>query len=167
MESSIDIGVVIKNMCLKRVIIGLGSNLGDRAENLSRARQMVANRVGEISRLSSVSETESWGFEAPSFLNQALMVNTLLAPFELLDCLQAIELELGRTEKTHIRDGRPVYSSRTIDLDILDYEGIRLREKRLTIPHPQIPHRDFVKAELRELGVLDEILNKISDNDTR
>lgn len=143
---------------MQRVVIGLGSNLGDRLDNLSSARRLIAERVGEIVQQSSITETESWGFEAPPFLNQALIVRTTMAPLELLDCLQAIERELGRTSKTKILDGHPVYSSRTIDLDILDYDGLRYHDERLTIPHPQIAHRDFVKAELAELDLLDEIV---------
>ncbi len=151
-------------MTLKKVVIGLGSNLGDRGSYLSRARQLIAERVGEIAATSSVSETESWGFEAPAFLNQAIVAYTKLSPIELLDCLQAIERELGRTQKTRIQDGNPVYSSRTIDLDILDYDGLRYQDERLTIPHPQIVHRDFVKAELEELGLLHEILDSTDIN---
>lgn len=150
-------------MSSKRVIIGLGSNLGNRQTNLTLARQRIAERVGDIVAQSSVSETESWGFEAPPFLNQALIVLTELTPLALLDCLQAIERELGRTSKTRILDGHPVYSSRTIDLDILDYDGLRYHDERLTLPHPQIAHRDFVKAELMELGVLKEILDEGAD----
>lgn len=147
-------------MSSKRVIIGLGSNLGNRQTNLALARQRIAERVGDIVAQSSVSETESWGFEAPPFLNQALIVLTELPPLALLDCLQMIERELGRTSKTRILDGHPVYSSRTIDLDILDYEGLRYHDERLTLPHPQIARRDFVKSELKELGLLEEILDE-------
>ena len=141
---------------MKKAIIGLGSNLGNRLDNLMRARQLMAERVGVIICCSSISETEAWGFEAPAFLNQALILETELEPLDLLDELQQIERELGRTHKTTMVDGHPVYSSRTIDLDILDYDGIEFQNERLTLPHPQIPFRDFVQEELEELRVISE-----------
>ena len=138
---------------IKRAIIGLGSNLGDRAGHLARAIMRMAERVGSIERCSRVTETAAWGFDAPPFLNQSLVLRTYLTPLELLDELQAIERELGRTTKTRIEHGAAVYSSRTIDLDILDYDGMIYHDERLTLPHPHIPERDFVRAELAELGV--------------
>ncbi len=138
---------------MKRVIIGMGSNVGDRAAHLAEAILRMAERVGAIERCTRVAETPAWGFDAPPFLNQAVVLRTYLSPLELLDELQQIERELGRTEKTRYENGRPVYSSRTIDLDILDYDGLAYRDGRLTLPHPHIPHRDFVRDELDELGV--------------
>ncbi len=151
--------------CMKRAVIGMGSNLGDRAENLARALDLMRQRVGRVERESSVAETEAWGFDAPPFLNQAVVVQTALSPLALLDQLQQIERELGRTQKTRMENGRPVYQSRTIDLDILDYDGIVYQDERLTLPHPQIPFRDFVKAELEELG-LPSIIVKRETNAT-
>lgn len=138
---------------MKTAVIGLGSNMGAREENLSRARQLMGKRVGTITRCSAVTETESWGFEAPPFLNQAVVLETDLSPLALLDELLQIERELGRTQKTQVVDGKPVYHSRTIDLDILDYDGLCYQDSRLTLPHPQIGNRDFVINELVELGL--------------
>lgn len=139
--------------CMKKAVIGMGSNMGDRAENLTQARKLMSERVGVITRCSSVAETESWGFDAPPFLNQAVILQTELPPLALLDELQQIERELGRTQKTQIVDGAPVYQSRTIDLDILDYDGMCYQDSRLTIPHPHIGDRNFVINELVELGL--------------
>ncbi|MCR4737628.1 MAG: 2-amino-4-hydroxy-6-hydroxymethyldihydropteridine diphosphokinase [Bacteroidales bacterium] len=138
---------------MKEVIIGLGSNMGDRAGYLSQARLRIEEEVGEILRASSVIETESWGFDAPPFLNQVLVVRTLLEPLPLLDILQRIERDLGRREKTVYEDGVPRYQNRTIDLDILDYGGLVYQDERLTLPHPRITERDFVLQSLDELGI--------------
>ncbi len=138
---------------MKRTVIGMGSNVGDRAAYLAQALMLMAERVGRVVQCTPVTETPAWGFEAPPFLNQSVLMHTWLKPLELLDELQAIERELGRSVKTRYEDGRAVYSDRTIDLDILDYEGVDCHDKRLTLPHPQIPYRDFVRNELSELGI--------------
>ena len=138
---------------MKEAVIALGSNMGDRAENLSQARLLIGGQVGEILRASSVIETEAWGFDAPPFLNQVVVVRTPLEPLPLLDTLQRIERDLGRTEKTTYTDGVPNYHDRTIDLDILDYDGLVYQDDRLTLPHPRIAERDFVLRSLDELGI--------------
>lgn len=138
---------------MKRITIGLGSNMGDRAENLRCANALIKDRVGQIVRHSSVIETESWGFDSNPFLNQVIVVLTTLSPLQLLDELQAIERELGRTQKSVIVDGKPVYHDRPIDLDILDYDGLVYSDQRLTLPHPKIHEREFVLQSLRELGI--------------
>lgn len=138
---------------IERAVIGLGSNLGDRLGFLSQARSLVAEHVGEIVRASSVKETEAWGFDAPLFLNQILVIDTALEPFALLDTLQRIEKSLGRTEKSSVVEGRPVYHSRTIDLDILYYGKRVIRSDRLVVPHPRIAERAFILEQLAELGI--------------
>ena len=72
---------------------------------------------------------------------------------ELLDGLQSIERRLGRTQKSYLQDGKPVYHDRTIDLDILDYDRIHYQDERLTLPHPHIAERDFVLTSLNELNL--------------
>lgn len=137
---------------MKKVIIGLGSNIGDRADYLSRARGMISVEAGVIVQQSSVIETPSWGFDAPPFLNQVVAIMTDLSPIELLDVLQSIERKLGRTEKTHFENGQPVYHDRTIDLDILDYNGEVYEDERLVIPHPHNQDREFIVRLIGELS---------------
>lgn len=138
---------------VKRAIIGLGSNLGDREAYLQQACRLITERVGAIKRSSSVIETESWGFQAPPFKNQVIVVETALDPIALLDELQQIERELGRTQKSTVVDGQHIYHNRTIDLDILDYNHEIWHTERLTLPHPQIHHREFVLQSLKELNI--------------
>ncbi len=136
-----------------RAVIGLGSNLGKREFYLRLANRLVEWEVGRVVQRSSVIETPAWGFESDPFLNQVIVVETELSPLELLDVLQGIERRLGRTQKSTVEDGKPVYHARTIDLDILDYDRMRYHDDRLTLPHPRIAEREFVLASLRELGI--------------
>ena len=133
------------------VYLGLGSNLGNREENLRGALFEIASSVGIVEAVSSFMVTEPWGFESThTFVNAVCRVQTNLSPMELLDATQAIERILGRTKKTV--DG--VYSDRFIDIDILLYDDLEMDTPRLVIPHPLMAQRDFVKIPLAELGVI-------------
>ena len=136
-----------------RAVIGLGSNLGKREFYIRLANRLVEWEVGRVVQRSSVIETPAWGFESDPVLNQVIVVETELSPLELLDVLQGIERRLGRTQKSTVEDGKPVYHARTIDLDILDYDRMRYHDDRLTLPHPRIAEREFVLASLQELGI--------------
>ena len=137
---------------MKRVVLALGSNVGDRSAFLEKSCELIGCRVGKVVRFSSVYETEAWGFDAAPFLNQVLLVETELSPEDVLAATQQIEVELGRTCKSgHADDGTPVYHDRTIDIDILLYEGVTCATDSLTIPHPLIAWRDFVLLPLAEL----------------
>ena len=129
--------------------LGLGSNLGDGKSNLDKSLEMLAERVGEIVAVSSYMESEPWGFKSTNrFTNGAVAVKTELSPIELLDATQAIEREMGRTHKH--KPGEP-YTDRIIDIDILLYDDLQIKTERLTIPHPHIEDRDFVKIPLLEI----------------
>lgn len=130
------------------VYLGLGSNLGDRRGNISAAVRLLGERVGRVVRVSSMFETEPWGFTSGNmFVNAAVCVETSLSPRALLEATQAIEREMGRTEKSV--DGR--YHDRTIDIDILLYDDIRVDEPDLKIPHPLMREREFVMRPLGEI----------------
>ena len=133
------------------VYLGLGSNLGNREENLRGALFEIASSVGIVEAVSSFIVTEPWGFESThTFVNAVCRVQTRLSPMEVLDATQAIERNLGRTKKS--MDG--VYSDRLIDIDILLYDDWKVDTPRLIIPHPLMAQRDFVKIPLAELGVI-------------
>lgn len=127
------------------VYLALGSNLGDRAENLRRARDALAPQV-QVLAASSVYETQPWGYlDQPAFLNQVIAAKTMLTPQALLAHLKQIEQGLGR--QTTFR-----YGPRLIDLDILFYDDLILNQPGLTIPHPQLAERAFVLVPLAELN---------------
>lgn len=133
------------------VYLGLGSNLGNREENLRGALFEIASSVGVVEAVSSFIVTEPWGFESThTFVNAVCRVQTHLSPVEVLDMTQAIERNLGRSKKSV--DG--VYSDRLIDIDILLYDDWKVDTPRLVIPHPLMAQRDFVKIPLAELGVI-------------
>ena len=129
--------------------LGIGTNLGDRAENLTRAVALISEQVGTVLACSSFMETAPWGFTSDNhFLNAVLAVDTALSPLELLRVTQSIERELGRLHKTV--DGN--YSDRIIDIDILLYDDLAINEAELTIPHPLIWERRFVYEPLLEIA---------------
>jgi 2-amino-4-hydroxy-6-hydroxymethyldihydropteridine diphosphokinase len=132
---------------MARVYIGLGGNLGDREATLRRAVELLGAEPGvEIVAVSSFRETEPWGYaDQPAFLNGAVAVETEHAPRALLDRLLAVEQALDRR-----RDG-PRYGPRTIDLDLLVYEGETVDEPGLTVPHPRLAERRFALEPLAEL----------------
>lgn len=129
----------------ERVFIGLGTNLGERFENLARARALLAERV-VVKAVSSVYETKPWGYlDQPDFLNQVIEVETDLTPTKLLNLLKQVEKKMGR--ETSFK-----YGPRLIDLDILLVGDRVLHTARLNIPHPQITERAFVLVPLAELA---------------
>lgn len=128
--------------------IGLGSNLGDGPHNLDAAVEQLAQRVGEVLYTSAYIESQPWGFASEhSFTNAVTVVRTTLSPIDLLDVTQQIEREMGRTHKHKPGES---YTDRIIDLDILLYDDLHVTSKRLTIPHPLIEARDFVRLPLEE-----------------
>ncbi|MCQ2279968.1 MAG: 2-amino-4-hydroxy-6-hydroxymethyldihydropteridine diphosphokinase [Bacteroidales bacterium] len=137
---------------MKRVVLSLGSNMLERRKYIEDAAFWVNLNVGHILRKSSIRESEAWGFDAEPFLNQVLEVETDLSPEQVLEAAQQIERRLGRTEKSgRDTDGNPIYHSRTIDVDLLWYEGQQRHSDQLTLPHPLIPAREFVLVLLVEL----------------
>lgn len=130
------------------VYLGLGTNLGDKEANLHRALKGIAERVGRVERVSRFHATEPWGFESEhSFLNAACRVSTELAPLEVLDATQALEREMGRTGKSV----NGVYHDRIIDIDLLMYDNLHMESERLTLPHPRMDEREFVRVTLQEV----------------
>lgn len=134
------------------VYIGLGSNQGDRLTYLAKAVELIELKGANIIRKSSIIETESWGFESTPFLNQVILIQTDLSPFQLLELFQNIELELGRTQKSMQLRDKIEYHDRTIDIDILLYGKEIIKTPELTIPHPEMDKRDFVMIPFKEIA---------------
>jgi len=130
-----------------RVFLGLGSNLGDRESLLSRARALLAALPGTtLSAQSGLYETAPVGGpDQDDFLNQVVEVRTLLAPRELLAAIHALEAELGRRRAVR-------WGPRSIDVDILWYDGFRGVDADLEVPHPRLEERRFVLEPLAELA---------------
>ena len=127
-----------------RAYVGLGSNLGDSLGVLRGATARLAG-LGAVLAVSPVYETDPVGYEdQPAFLNAVVLLDTTLEPEALLDGLLAIEAEFHR-ERT-VRWG-----PRTLDLDLLWYEGVTRTDQRLTLPHPRAHERAFVLRPLADL----------------
>ena len=130
----------------ERAFVALGSNLGDRAAHLDRARvAMSLLPSSRVAAVSSIEETAPLGAMAqPPYLNQMIALDTALAPEALLAGLHAIERQLGR-----VRGVR--WGARTIDLDLVRFGDREVRNATLQVPHPGLPTREFWQRELAEL----------------
>ncbi len=141
---------------MSRAYVALGSNLGDRQQNLQQALKLLADQGIKIVKVSSFIETEPYGVtDQPAFLNGVCCVKTELAPLELLELLLATEQQMGRVRLRH-------WGERNIDLDLLLYEDICMTGEKLTLPHPDMQNRDFVLLPLAEIApdVLHPVLKK-------
>ena len=130
----------------ERAYVALGSNVGDRGAHLAHARaRLAALPKTRLIGVSSVEETAPLGPVAqPPYLNQMVLLETTLTPAELLAQCRAIEAERGR-------ERRERWGPRTLDLDIVRYGARSVHEADLTIPHPELPNRDFWQREIAEL----------------
>lgn len=138
-----------ENALINRAYLSLGSNLGDKAENINSAVELLSERAGKVLKVSSNYETEPDGFVSEnSFVNIALSLDTPLEALALLDVCEQIEKELGRTRKSVNLN----YSDRVIDIDILYFNNMQLATDRLTLPHPRMHKRTFVLAPLAEIA---------------
>lgn len=139
---------------MARVVLLTGGNIGDVKRTLQSAQQLINARVGAVLRCSHRYESEPWGFSGDRFSNQALEVSTDLSPWEVLDAVQRIEGELGRNRAAETlekaRTGA-AYVSRPIDIDILFYDDLVIRDGRLSVPHPRLAEREFALVPLCEI----------------
>ena len=133
-----------------RAYVGLGANLGEREATIRRAVELLAETPGvAVVAVSTLRETDPVGYaDQPRFLNGVAALETTLAPRALLERLLAVERELGR-----VRGEGPRFGPRTIDLDLLLYDGQAIDEQGLTVPHPRLAERPFFLGLLREIGV--------------
>ena len=135
----------------RQAVIALGSNMGDSAQTLAAAAEHIATLPNiELLALSSTYVSKpAVVTEQPDFFNAVMLVETTLEPLDLLHTLQGIEAEFGRT-----REGKDYipYGPRTLDLDIVDIEGVVTNSSELTLPHPEALRRAFVVTPLLEIS---------------
>ena len=147
-------------MAFVSVYLGLGSNLGDRRKNIERALTLLDEGFGRhYTALSRMIETKAWGFKGDKFLNACVLYRIYRkgSPeeqgHEILALCKEIERTLGRDGKPEYdADGNRIYHNRTIDIDILFYGTEHIDTEDLTVPHPLIAERDFVKIPLAEIA---------------
>ncbi len=146
---------------MHKIYLSLGSNIGETRKNLEEAMEALAEKV-EITAVSSYYETEPVGYKDQSwFLNIAVAGETVLAPYDLLSFTQSIERGMGRVKLIR-------FGPRNIDIDILLYDDLILKDDALTIPHPRMTERAFVVEPLYEIApelcVAGEPLAEIREN---
>lgn len=133
---------------MQTVYLSLGSNQGNRHQNLIDAIRSIENYGGKITKQSSVYETEAWGVtNQPAFLNQVIEIQTLLEPEALLKELLNIERLMGRVRTNDNR-----WKQRIIDIDIIAYGDKIIQTDSLIIPHPEMHNRSFVLSPLLEIA---------------
>ena len=129
-----------------KAVIGIGTNVGDRAENIRNAVEAL-NLLPDVKvlRCASIYETDPWGYtEQQSFYNTVVEVETVKSPEMLLGACLGIEAGMGRVRE--FKNG-----PRVIDLDLLVFENYKKASQHITVPHPLIGERDFVLVPLKEL----------------
>jgi 2-amino-4-hydroxy-6-hydroxymethyldihydropteridine diphosphokinase len=147
-------------MAFVSVYLGLGSNQGNRLQNLTQALDLLDKGFGcHYTALSRIIETKAWGFKGDKFLNACVLYRIFRKGtpeeqgHEILALCKDIERQLGRTGVPEFdAEGRRIYRNRTIDIDILFYGNERIDTDDLTVPHPRIAERDFVKIPLSEIA---------------
>lgn len=132
---------------LRTTYLSLGTNLGEKLNNLQIAVNLIAQKVGRVSKVSSVYKTKSWGFKSDDFFNICIEVSTNLNPENLLDQVLQIEKELGR-----IREVSDDYKARIIDIDVLLFDDDIIFYNDLKVPHPRMLERKFVLVPLTEIA---------------
>ena len=126
--------------------VALGSNLGERKQNILTALNYMEQSGLKILAVSSLLETEPYGVtDQPSFINAAVKIETELTAHDLLRLLLAIELKMGRVRKRH-------WGERNIDLDLILYDDKIMKDKDLIVPHPDMQNRLFVLSPLAEIA---------------
>ncbi|MCE2682023.1 MAG: 2-amino-4-hydroxy-6-hydroxymethyldihydropteridine diphosphokinase [Flavobacteriia bacterium] len=156
-------------MEMKLVTIALGSNQGNRGQNILQALTCISERIGTIIHRSPFYENEAQGFESKElFLNGCIAIETILEPLNILQNLKEIETDLGRNKKSD-----PGYSSRPIDLDIILIDNQVINLEDLAVPHPRFRERLFVLKPLCDiqptavdpltLQSVQELLNRCPD----
>ena len=132
----------------QKVVLSLGSNIGNRLENIQNCIQLIHENIGLVLRVSKLYETPAWGFESDDFYNCALVVHTSFSSEKILKKIATIEKELGRFRKR-----TDLYEARVIDIDIIMIEDLIVQTEHLQVPHPQMQFRKFVLLPLLDLKI--------------
>lgn len=129
------------------LLLSLGTNMGDKLQNLQSCINVLHLRVFTVVSVSAVYETPAWGFEGAPFYNCVIKAHTHKSPQKVLSKILKLEKELGR-----VRNAEPGYHSRIIDIDLLAYSDEIISTENLTIPHPKLSDRNFVLYPLKDVA---------------
>lgn len=131
-----------------QVVLSLGSNQGNRLENIQQCINLIHKSIGTIIRVSRLYETPAWGFESDAFYNCAIVLHTYFSAETILKKILSAEKKLGRT-----RNEQQGYQARMIDVDIIAFNETVMTTDELTIPHPQMQNRLFVLLPFKDLNL--------------
>lgn len=131
-----------------QVVLSLGSNQGNRLENINHCLEFIHQEIGTIIKISKVYETPSWGFESDAFYNCAVVIHTFNSANKVLNQALKIEKKLGR-----IRSEEKGYQSRVIDIDLIAFDDEVIATEKLQIPHPLMQNRKFVLLPFQDLDL--------------
>jgi 2-amino-4-hydroxy-6-hydroxymethyldihydropteridine diphosphokinase len=131
-----------------QVVLSLGSNQGNRLENIELCLQLIHQEIGTIIRVSNLYETPSWGFVSDAFYNCALVLHTITSAEKILEQVLHIERQLGR-----VRGEVSGYQSRIIDIDLIAFDSDIIDSEQLQIPHPLMQNRKFVLLPMLDLNL--------------
>lgn len=131
-----------------QVVLSLGSNQGNRLENIENCINSIHQEIGTVVQVSKLYETPAWGFESDAFYNCALVLHTNASAQKILSQVLKVEKQLGR-----IRSEQQGYQSRLIDVDVIIYEDEIINTDKLQIPHPLMQNRNFVLMPIQDLNL--------------
>ena len=131
-----------------QVILSLGSNQGNRLENIERCLQLIHQEIGTVIKVSRLYETPAWGFESDAFYNCVLVIHTTSSANKILNQVLKVEKKLGR-----VRSNNLGYQSRTIDIDLISFDEEIIDTEKLQIPHPLMQNRKFVLLPIQDLNL--------------
>lgn len=129
-----------------QVVLSIGSNQGNRLENIQNCIDLIHQNVGTVIQVSKLYETPAWGFESDAFYNCALLLHTNCSAQKILSQVLKVEKELGR-----IRLNQEGYQSRIIDVDVIAFDDEIIDSEKLQIPHPLMQNRNFVLLPMQDL----------------
>ncbi|MCC9073042.1 2-amino-4-hydroxy-6-hydroxymethyldihydropteridine diphosphokinase [Flavobacterium sp. F-65] len=131
-----------------QVVLSLGSNQGNRLENIKNCINLIHQEIGTVVQVSRLYETPAWGFESDAFYNCALILHTNASAQKILNQVLKVEKQLGR-----IRSEQQGYQSRLIDVDLIIYEDEVIDTDKLKVPHPLMQNRNFVLMPIQDLNL--------------
>ena len=131
-----------------QVVLSIGSNQGNRLENIESCINLIHQEVGTVIRVSKLYETPAWGFESDAFYNCALLLHSSSSAQKILSQILKVEKRLGR-----IRSDHQGYQSRIIDVDLIVFDDEIIESDKLQVPHPLMQNRNFVLLPMRDLGL--------------
>ncbi len=131
-----------------QVVLSIGTNQGNRLENITNCMQLIHQEIGTVIKVSYLYETPSWGFDSDAFYNCALVLHTFSSAHAILEAVLKIEKQMGR-----FRGDSLGYQSRIIDIDLITFDKAIIDTEKLQIPHPLMQNRNFVLLPMKDLNL--------------